>query len=69
MDTLWNINGKQWTLEDYRDIFQYDWQDEILRTALQHNHNIRITGGTEGVRYNASVSYYNQDGNFAEFRL
>ena len=51
-----------WKLDDYRDIFQYDWQDEILRTALQHNHNIRLTGGTEGVRYNASVSYYNQDG-------
>lgn len=51
-----------WKLVDYRDIFQYDWQDEILRTALQHNHNIRLTGGTEGVRYNASVSYYNQDG-------
>ena len=59
---LMEYQGKQWTLEDYRDIFQYDWQDEILRTALQHNHNIRITGGTEGVRYNASVSYYNQDG-------
>lgn len=51
-----------WKLDDYRGIFQYDWQDEILRTALQHNHNIRLTGGTEGVRYNASVSYYNQDG-------
>ena len=59
---LMEYQGKQWTLEDYRDIFQYDWQDEILRTAWQHNHNIRITGGTEGVRYNASVSYYNQDG-------
>lgn len=59
---LMEYQGKQWTLEDYRDIFQYDWQDEILRTALQHNHNIRITGGTEGVCYNASVSYYNQDG-------
>ena len=59
---LMEYQGKQRTLEDYRDIFQYDWQDEILRTALQHNHNIRITGGTEGVRYNASVSYYNQDG-------
>ena len=59
---LMEYQGKQWALEDYRDIFQYDWQDEILRTALQHNHNIRITGGTEGVRYNASVSYYNQDG-------
>lgn len=59
---LMEYQGKQWTLDDYRDIFQYDWQDEILRTALQHNHNIRLTGGTEGVRYNASVSYYNQDG-------
>lgn len=59
---LMEYQGKKWTLDDYRDIFQYDWQDEILRTALQHNHNIRLTGGTEGVRYNASVSYYNQDG-------
>lgn len=59
---LMKYQGKPWTLDDYRDIFQYDWQDEILRTALQHNHNIRLTGGTEGVRYNASVSYYNQDG-------
>lgn len=59
---LMEYQGKQWTLDDYRGIFQYDWQDEILRTALQHNHNIRLTGGTEGVRYNASVSYYNQDG-------
>ncbi len=59
---LMEYQGKPWTLDDYRDIFQYDWQDEILRTALQHNHNIRLTGGTEGVRYNASVSYYNQDG-------
>lgn len=59
---LMEYQGKQWILDDYRDIFQYDWQDEILRTALQHNHNIRLTGGTEGVRYNASVSYYNQDG-------
>ena len=59
---LMEYQGKQWILDDYRGIFQYDWQDEILRTALQHNHNIRLTGGTEGVRYNASVSYYNQDG-------
>ena len=59
---LMEYQGKTWTLDDYRGIFQYDWQDEILRTALQHNHNIRLTGGTEGVRYNASVSYYNQDG-------
>ncbi len=59
---LMEYNGKQWTLEDYRNIFQYDWQDEIMRTAWQQNHNVRINGGTEGVRYNASLSYYDQDG-------
>lgn len=59
---LMEYNGKQWTLEDYRDIDQYDWQDEIFRTAWQHSHNIRVTGGTEGVRYNASLSYYDQQG-------
>ena len=55
-------DGKQWTLDDYRNIPQYDWQDEIFRTAWQHSHNLRLTGGTEGVRYNASLSYYDQQG-------
>lgn len=59
---LMEWEGKQWTLEDYRNIPQYDWQDEIFRTAWQHSHNLRLTGGTEGIRYNASLSYYNQDG-------
>ncbi len=59
---LMNWEGKQWTLEDYRNIDQYDWQDEIFQTAWQHSHNLRLTGGTEGVRYNASLSYYDQQG-------
>ena len=57
-----NYNGKQWTLDDYRNVPEADWQDAIFRTAWSHNHNVRLTGGTEGVRYNASLSYYNQDG-------
>ena len=59
---LMEWEGKKWKLDDYRNIDQYNWQDEIFRTALQHNHNLRLSGGTEGVRYNASLSYYNQDG-------
>lgn len=59
---LMYYEGKQWTLDDYKDIFQYDWQDEIFRTAFQHNHSLRLTGGTEGIRYNASASYYDQEG-------
>lgn len=59
---LMEYNGKQWTLEDYRDIEQYNWQDEIFQAAWQHNHTVRMTGGTEGVRYNASLSYFDQQG-------
>lgn len=63
---LMNYEGKQWTLEDYRNIDQYNWQDEIFRTAWQQSHTVRLTGGTEGVRYNASLSYYDQDGTLLE---
>lgn len=59
---LMMYEGKQWTLDDYKNIEQYNWQDEIFRTAFQHNHSLRLTGGTEGVRYNASTSYYDQQG-------
>ena len=49
-------------MEDYRNVAQYDWQDEIFRTAWQQSHNVSLMGGTEGVRYNASASYFDQDG-------
>ena len=63
---LMNYEGKQWTLDDYRNIEQYNWQDEIFKTAWQQNHTIRLAGGTEGVRYNASLSYFDQDGTLIE---
>ena len=63
---LMNYEGRQWTLEDYRNIDQYNWQDEIFQTAWQQSHTLRLTGGTEGVRYNASLSYYDQDGTLLE---
>lgn len=54
--------GKRYSLEDYRNIAQYDWQKEIFRSAPQQNHSLTITGGTPEARYNASVSFYDQDG-------
>jgi len=57
-----NYNNKQYTLEDYRNVPQYDWQDMIFRSAWQQSHNVSLTGGTSTARYNASLSYYNQDG-------
>lgn len=59
---LMYYDNHQWTLDDYKNIDQYNWQDEIFRTAFQHNHSLRLTGGTEGIRYNASTSYYDQQG-------
>ena len=55
-------NGKKYTAEDYRDVEQYNWQDMIFRDAMQQSHNVSLTGGTAGNRYNASFSYYDQDG-------
>ncbi len=55
-------DGHQWTLDDYRNIAQNNYQDEIFRAAWQQSHNVRLTGGSEGVRYNASLSYFDQDG-------
>lgn len=55
-------DGKTYTLEDYRNTPQFDWQDLILTDAPQQSHNISFTGGTTDVRYNASASYFDQDG-------
>jgi len=54
--------GHQWTLDDYKNIEQYNWQDMIFQSAPMQNHNISLTGGSQGVRYNASMSLYDQDG-------
>ena len=53
---------KTYTLEDYRNVQQFNWQDLIFRDAIQQSHSISLTGGAAGNRYNASFSYYDQDG-------
>ncbi|WP_329904246.1 TonB-dependent receptor [Porphyromonas pogonae] len=39
-----------------------NWYDLAYKTGVMHRHNVNITGGTEGVRYMASVGYLNQEG-------
>ena len=39
-----------------------NWQDEIFRTALQHQHQISAQGGTDKVQYYVSGSYMDQQG-------
>lgn len=54
--------GHTYSLEDYRNVPQYDWQDKIFRDAWQQSHNLSVTGGTTEARYNASLSYFDQNG-------
>ena len=39
-----------------------DWQKEIQRTGISHNHNIAFAGGNESTAYSASVNYFKQQG-------
>lgn len=40
-----------------------NWQDAVQRTsALTHNHNISLGGGTEHTLYSASLNYFDQEG-------
>lgn len=39
-----------------------NWQDAIFRTALQHSHQIGISGGSDNVQYYFSGNYSNQEG-------
>lgn len=39
-----------------------DWQDQIYRTAVSHDHNITLSGGLKNMPYRASVSYTDQNG-------
>ena len=50
------------TLEDYKTFRDYDWQDEIYRTAVSHNHYVGLNGGSDKMKYSASLSYSNQQG-------
>lgn len=39
-----------------------DWYDELLRTALIHNHSIDISGGTDKASYSVGMNYMFQEG-------
>ena len=39
-----------------------DWQDAVLRTAIQQTHELSINGGTEKNRYAFSANHTDQDG-------
>ena len=42
--------------------YDTDWQKEVLRTAVSHNHNVSINGGSKKTKYMASINYMNRQG-------
>jgi TonB-dependent starch-binding outer membrane protein SusC len=39
-----------------------NWENELLRTGVTHNHNLSFAGGGQDTRYRASLNYMNQEG-------
>ena len=55
-----NWTGKKWTFSGANDKdygYKVNWLDEISRTAISHNHNLSIMGGTKRNTYTANVTY------------
>ncbi|WP_276504729.1 SusC/RagA family TonB-linked outer membrane protein [Terrimonas pollutisoli] len=44
------------------DLPNTDWQDVILRNALQHSYQLSASGGSDAVKYAVSGGYLSQDG-------
>lgn len=52
-------------IRDLRDNGSSEWFfDQILRTALQHNHNLSVSGGGQNNTYMISMGYMNQESNY-----
>jgi len=58
---LFDANGKP--------LYDTDWQDEAYRTAISHNHQISMRGGTDNTTYGLFVSYKDENGIMLESGL
>jgi len=45
-----------------RIMYNTNWENEVSRTAVTHNHNLSFAGGGEDTRYRASLNFMNQEG-------
>ena len=46
----------------YANVKAHDYTDEMLRSALAHNHNVTIMGGSEKTKMVFTVNYLNDEG-------
>lgn len=60
--TYWGNKGG-WTDEDIANLGSgTDWQDAVLQTGVQQNHELSINGSTDRGRYAFSANYTDQQG-------
>jgi TonB-linked SusC/RagA family outer membrane protein len=49
-------------LRNYNEGKQVNWVDQVLKTGMQQNHSVGISGGNEKTRFFVNVNYLKQDG-------
>lgn len=49
-------------LTDYYETLNTDWFDVLLQNSFSHKHTLSLSGGSENIRYYASVGYNDQRG-------
>src|SRR6202012_104035 len=47
---------------NFDDSVNNNWQDQVQRTGLSHNHNIYFGGNTGNTIFGASINYFNNQG-------
>uniref|UniRef100_UPI003D0F0A2C SusC/RagA family TonB-linked outer membrane protein n=1 Tax=Candidatus Proelusimicrobium excrementi TaxID=3416222 RepID=UPI003D0F0A2C len=55
--------GNPYDLDMYGTLPSHDWQDEVMgETPVSYSANVNVGGGTERIRFNASLTQSNDDG-------
>ena len=62
-------NAPKFTPEQIRDLAAHQseeswFYDQIMRTALQQNYNLSVSGGSANTTYMVSMGYYDQESNY-----
>ena len=47
---------------DYANVKAHDYTDDVLRTALSHNHSVNVSGGTDKTKVIFTLGYVNDEG-------
>lgn len=61
-DDYRRLIGEGYAFEDLG--YETDWQSEVLRNPLSHNHSLTLAGGAQNTSYTASFNYENSQGIF-----